>query len=69
VARVKWRFRRWHHLVDYSPFQNMRLLEDPDYVPSGVVYNFREIEQPDRIYQGIQKHGQDRGYAPPGGRQ
>lgn len=69
VARVTWRFKRWHHYVDYSGFQNMQLLPDPEYVPSGVTYNFREIEQPDRIYAGIQRYGQDRGYAPPGGRQ
>jgi TET-Associated Glycosyltransferase len=31
VARLVWRFHRWHHHVDYRPFRNMRLLKDPNY--------------------------------------
>ena len=26
VAKVVWRFNRWHHLVDYRPFQNNALI-------------------------------------------
>ncbi len=31
VARVVWRFHRWHHHVDYSPFKSMGLIRRPDY--------------------------------------
>lgn len=33
VARVAWRFGRWHHHVDYRPFKNQKLILRPDFVP------------------------------------
>lgn len=30
VARIAWRFGRWHHYVDYSPFKSMALIRKPD---------------------------------------
>lgn len=62
VAQVKWRFKRWHHLVDYRPFERMQLLQDPDYDPSGVSYNYRQTAQTQRLYSGIKKDD-DRGYS------
>lgn len=36
VARVVWKFGRWHHHVDYSPFKRNRLIRCPDAViPAG----------------------------------
>ena len=63
VAEVKWRFKRWHHVVDYSPFAGMQLLPDPDYQPSGVIYDYRKIPQTERLYAGIAKDDK-RGYSP-----
>lgn len=43
VARVVWRFGRWHHHVDYSPFKDLRLLRRPDYVaPPSNPYRLRK---------------------------
>ena len=37
VARVVWRYNRWHHEVDYSPFQSNRLrLKPGTVIPEGV---------------------------------
>lgn len=37
VARVVWKFGRWHHHVDYSRFKHNRLIRRPDVVvPEGV---------------------------------
>jgi len=33
VARLVWRFNRWHHHVDYSPFKDQALLLRPDAQP------------------------------------
>lgn len=33
VARLKWRFGRWHHLVDYSVFRDNHLRRRPGYTP------------------------------------
>ena len=33
VARLVWRFGRWHHYVDYSGFKDIPLKKRPDYVP------------------------------------
>jgi len=36
VARVVWKFRRWHHHVDYSPFKRNKLIRRPDLIiPEG----------------------------------
>lgn len=31
VAKLAWRFGRWHHYVDYRRFRNQRLIPDPDF--------------------------------------
>ena len=37
VAKVVWRFNRWHHLVDYKPFKENKLIKKPDVViPEGI---------------------------------
>jgi hypothetical protein len=37
VSKLVWRFNRWHHLVDYRPFQDNRLVRRPDAdIPKGV---------------------------------
>jgi hypothetical protein len=33
VSRVVWKYGRWHHHVDYSSFENMPLIKDPNYKP------------------------------------
>lgn len=36
VARVAWRFGRWHHFVDYGPFKKNKLILRPDIeIPAG----------------------------------
>lgn len=36
VARVAWRFKRWHHFVDYRPFKTNKLIRRPGLViPEG----------------------------------
>ena len=32
VAKVVWKFNRWHHHVDYRPFKKNRLAIDPRFV-------------------------------------
>jgi len=42
VARLAWRFGRWHHHVDYSQFKRIPLIKRDDYVPAaGNPYRFR----------------------------
>jgi hypothetical protein len=37
VARMVWRFRRWHHHVDYSSFKpNQLILKSGVVIPKGV---------------------------------
>lgn len=37
VAKVVWRFNRWHHHVDYKPFKKNGLIKDPSVeIPNGV---------------------------------
>lgn len=33
VTTLKWRFNRWHHLVDYSQWHEMKLIRREDWVP------------------------------------
>ncbi len=40
VARMAWRFGRWHHFVDYGPFKSMRLIPRSDVVISNTVDNY-----------------------------
>ncbi len=36
VSRLTWRFGRWHHYVDYRPFQKNKLIRRPDVdIPDG----------------------------------
>jgi len=34
VVKVIWRYNRWHHLVDYGPFKNNKLILREDIVPN-----------------------------------
>jgi hypothetical protein len=37
VAKVVWKFNRWHHQVDYKPFKNNKLIRKPNLViPEGI---------------------------------
>ena len=40
VAKVVWRFNRWHHHVDYKPFYRNRLIKLDDVVASQKVNNY-----------------------------
>ena len=40
VAKVVWRFNRWHHHVDYKPFYRNRLIKRKDVVVSEKVNNY-----------------------------
>ena len=40
VAKVVWRFNRWHHHVDYKPFSKNRLIKRGDVVVSEKVNNY-----------------------------
>lgn len=43
VAKVVWRFNRWHHHVDYKPFKKNALLRTVD-IPEGINdYGIREV--------------------------
>jgi hypothetical protein len=33
VAKIVWRFGRWHHYVDYTEFRKLGLIRKPDYIP------------------------------------
>jgi len=36
VAKVVWKFNRWHHHVDYLPFKNNKLIKKNIIVPDGI---------------------------------
>ena len=40
VAKVVWRFNRWHHHVDYRPFSKNRLIKRDDVVVSEKINNY-----------------------------
>ena len=40
VAKVVWRFNRWHHHVDYKPFSKNRLIKRDDVVVSEKINNY-----------------------------
>lgn len=44
VARVAWRFGRWHHYVDYSRWRGMPLARKPDAEPAH--YRLRRMARP-----------------------
>jgi hypothetical protein len=43
VAKVVWKFGRWHHHVDYRPFRKNKLKRHPDFVVPEGVDNFGMI--------------------------
>ncbi len=43
IAKVVWRFNRWHHHVDYSPFRKNRLIEKSPLSFSASVNNYGMI--------------------------
>lgn len=59
VAQVKWRHKRWHHVVDYRPFEGRALLVDPEYQPSGADYSMRTVPQDEKLFTGVQLYGDD----------
>ena len=40
VARVSWKYGRWHHYVDYSPFKNNELRYKPGVKISSEMNNY-----------------------------
>lgn len=52
VSRLVWKFGRWHHHVDYSPFKSLRLVRRPDVeIPEGndeYGMELRQLEPGDR---------------------
>lgn len=46
VSRVVWKFRRWHHYVDYTPFKDLGLKRRPDLeIPAENPYKLRLVER------------------------
>ena len=43
VARVVWKFNRWHHEVNYQPFKPNRLIRKPDYNEPKVINDYGMI--------------------------
>lgn len=43
VTKVVWRFRRWHHYVDYSRFQKNKLIRKVDYNYTKKVNNYNMV--------------------------
>lgn len=33
VAKLVWKFKRWHHHVNYNPYKELPLIKRADYVP------------------------------------
>jgi hypothetical protein len=53
VARVTWKFGRWHHQVDYGPFRGNRLVRRPGWEPPAVnPYAFRRVTTQESAYVG-----------------
>jgi hypothetical protein len=49
VARLVWKFRRWHHFVDYTPFKDLGLIRKPDLqLPTDSVYRMEKVVRPKR---------------------
>ena len=49
VAKVVWKFNRWHHHVEYRPFKKNRLAIDPRFVSKSIVNEYgmvlRQVER------------------------
>jgi hypothetical protein len=44
VSKLVWRFRRWHHHVDYRPFKNLGLIRKDDYkIPTENPYKLKKV--------------------------
>jgi hypothetical protein len=46
VARLVWKFGRWHHHVNYAPFRKLRLVKRADYDPAeevGIDYTLKKV--------------------------
>jgi hypothetical protein len=41
VARMVWRYKRWHHYVDYSPFKKNELRYKKDIIVHEGVNDYR----------------------------
>lgn len=51
VARVIWRYERWHHFVDYRQFRHMPLIRRKDYVaPELNPYRFKTLTNQQSAY-------------------
>ena len=49
VTRLVWKFRRWHHHVDYGGFKNMQLIRRDDYaIPETNPYAMVKVERKPR---------------------
>jgi hypothetical protein len=40
VSKLVWKFNRWHHSVDYTPFKNQKLIKKSDINISNTVNNY-----------------------------
>lgn len=40
VSKLVWKFNRWHHYVDYTPFKNQKLIKKSDINISNTVNNY-----------------------------
>ena len=40
VAQLKFRFKRWHHYVDYTPFKKLKLIRKPDLAVKAGINNY-----------------------------
>lgn len=48
VSKLKWRYGRWHHLVDYTPFKNNKLIRKKGLdIPEGINEYGLEIKKKD----------------------
>ena len=46
VARIAWKFNRWHHYVDYTPFKTMPLIKKADYeAPQTNPYKLKMVDR------------------------
>lgn len=46
VAKIVWKFNRWHHHVNYKHFKKNRLIKKPIAIPKGInEYGMKLIER------------------------
>jgi len=57
VARLTWKFKRWHHHIDYRPFKNNKLiLRDDIEQPAGVDdFGMRLVKAKSSPYTGLHR--------------